>query len=319
VQGSLAIPFSGTGGGPFVVDPLYYARQVALGNTSNLNVFPIPPASPPTVRVSYPQTATAPWSQALAERFFLCQDDLVIPVPKDRSERPRQLMTDSNSPPRNVAVPWHAADGTAGTAPYLVRQAQGDYSWLCTVSPLAPQPDFVNSNTPYLNVGVGEYNSVSAAVFYKRNFNAPNAASVLPGDIGEPLGTATFSTSFPNPSLGGGDVTLSKPASSPPSGWPAFTPAWLDVKPNEWILLGGYTAPTSAGYQRYVLRWYRIVALGDITGQGSAATRPVTLAGPDWDLTTPAGAPSNGTPLTADVVLYRGVVDVHTTTMKLTN
>jgi hypothetical protein len=320
VPGSLAIPFSGTGGGPFVVDPLYYARQFAVGNTANLNVFPIPPTSPPTVRVSYPQTTTTPWSQPIAERFFLCQDDLVIPVPKDRSERPRQFMTDSSSPPRNVAVPTHPADHAVTSGTYYVRQAQGDYSWMFTVNPVAAQPDFTptppaTSPPPYLNVGVGEYYSVSVAVFYKRNFNAPNAPNVLPGDIGEPIGTATFSTSYPNPSLGGGDVTLGAPSSTP-SNWPntvTFTPAWLDVKQNEWILLGGYTPPTSQGYQRYVLRWYRIVALGEITGQGSAATRPATLAGPDWDLTNSAGAGA------ADVVLYRGVVDVHTTTMKLTD
>jgi hypothetical protein len=74
---------------------------------------------------------------------------------------------------------------------------------------------------------------------------------------------------------------------------------------------------------RYVLRWYRIVALGDIAPPGSASgftsnyTRPVTLAGPDWDLIGTGGS-MNGEP-TADAVLYRGVVDVHTTTMKLTD
>jgi hypothetical protein len=168
-----------------------------------------------------------------------------------------------------------------------------------TVTPLAPQPDFMSGaspGTPYLNVGVGEYYSVSAAVFYKRNLNADSATA----DTGEPFGTATFpaGTSATNPSLGGGDVTLSTASGSPAN--------WLDVKQNEWILLGGYTNSTPP---RYVLRWYRIVAVGDISGH----TRPATLAGPDWDLTNSSGA------AIADVVLYRGVVDVHTTTMKLTD
>ncbi len=193
VPGSGAIPFSGQNSGAFVVDPLYYAKQVALNNTSNLNVFPIPAvASPPTVRVSYPATGgTTPWPQALAERFFLCQDDLVIPVPKDKSERPRQFMTDSSTPPHSVAVPQHPADGSTSNPPYLLRQVQGDYSWMFTVTPVAAQPDFMSGaspGTPYLNVGVGEYYSVSAAVFYKRNLNADSATT----DSGEPVGTATF-------------------------------------------------------------------------------------------------------------------------------
>jgi Tfp pilus assembly protein PilV len=301
VPGCGAIPFSGQNSGAFVVDPLYCARQVALGNTSNLNVFSIPPAgasTPPTVRVTYPASLTSatPLPQLIAERFFLCLDDLVIPAPKDRSERPRQFMGDSSAAPKNVAVPAHAADGVASTAPYLVRQVQGDYSWLFTISPLATQPDFLSGaspGTPYLNVGVGEYYSVSVAVFYKRSFNAPNYPTL--SDISEPVGTATF---FSTPSLGGGDVTLNIVAGKPAS--------WLDVRQNEWILLGGYTNSTP---QRYVLRWYRIVAVGDI----AASARPATLAGPDWDLTGSAGG------LTADVILYRGVVDVHTTTMKLTD
>jgi hypothetical protein len=289
VPGSGAILFAGSGAGPFVVDPLYYAKQFALGNTTNLYVFPIPSGgTPPTIRVSYPATTTTPWPQPLAERFFLCQDDLVIPMPKDRAERPRQFMTDSSATPLNAAVPWYAADGpSAAKTPYLLRQVQGDYSWMCTVTPLAMQPDFANSGTNYLNVGVGEYYSISVAVFYKRSLNADSTTSA---DTGEPVGTATFVSS---PSLGGGDVTLT-----------ATNPAWLDVKPNEWILLGGYTSLTPA---RYILRWYRIVALGDITG----TTRMATLAGPDLDIANPAGG------LTADVVLYRGVIDVHTTTMKL--
>ncbi len=236
------------------------------------------------MRVTFPDNMSAnppPLRQALAERFFLCQDDLVIPVPKDKSERPRQFMTDTGA--HNVAVPTHPADQAVTTGTYLLRQVQGDYSWMFTVTPLAPQPDFTTGGspgTPYLNAGVGEYYSVSVAVFYKRTL--PTS-----GNNGEPVGQAAF---FSSPSLGGGDVTLT-----------AASPAALDVKQNEWILLGGYTNSTPV---RYVLRWYRIVALGDIA---AGPSRQATLAGPDWDLTTPA-----------DVVLYRGVVDVHTTTMKLT-
>jgi hypothetical protein len=229
----------------------------------------------------------------LIERFFVSQDDLTIPVPKDKSERPRQVMTvtDTNGVQHNAAVPAHAADALPYTiASTQVRQVQGDYTWMFTVVPLAVRPDFVYNNTAYLNVGVGEYYSVSVATFYKRNFNADSTTSP---DTGEPVGTATFSSS---PSLGGGDVTLQIAAGGPAG--------WLDVKQNEWILLGGYNASGA-----YILRWYRIVALGEI----SNLTRPATLAGPDWDLTNSAGA------AIADVVLYRGVVDVHTTTLKLPN
>jgi hypothetical protein len=322
VPNSLAILFSGqtTISGapqfspPFVVDPLYYARQAGV---AGVNAFPIPTASgtTPVLRVSLPfldpkSGKILPIQQPLAERFFLCQDDLVIPVPKDRTERPRQIMTDSSAKPLNVAVPTHNADAlpTQPTTPFLVRQVQGDYSWLFTVNPLATQPDFINTGvTPpaFLNVGVGEYYSVSTAVFYKRNFNPDSTTSA---DTGEPFGTATF---FSTPSLGGGDVTLSL-ASGSPAGW-------LDVRQGEWILLGGYAypQPQASGTtipRQYVLRWYRIVALGEINVQNKTLTRPATLAGPDWDLTDVSG--NFGT---ADVVLYRGVVDVHTTTMKLTN
>jgi hypothetical protein len=277
-----------------VVDPLFNAKQLALGIAANLafNVFPIPAGGGPTVRVTYPGSLSpvTPLPQALAERFFLCQDDRVIPVPKDKNERPRQFMTDSSATPKNVAVPTHPADGLAvgPTTPFLVSQVQGDYSWMFTVTPLAPQPDFTTGaspGTPYLNVGVGEYYSVSVAVFYKRTL--PTSS-----DNGEPVGQAAF---FSSPSLGGGDVNLT-----------ASSPTALDVKQNEWILLGGYTSANAQDpNRRYVLRWYRIVALGDIA---AGPSRQATLAGPDWDLTTPA-----------DVVLYRGVVDVHTTTMKLAN
>ncbi len=281
LPGSGAIPFSDA----FVVDPLYYAREAALGITTNL-AFSIPAGGGPTVRATYPATPTSltPLPQPIAERFFLCQDDLVIPVPKDKSERPRQFMTDSSATPKNVAVPTHPADQVVSSGTYYVRQVQGDYSWLFTMNPVAAQPDVVGPPA-YLNVGVGEYYSVSAAVFYKR-------ALPTPTDSGEPVGQANF---LSIPGLGGGDVTLT-----------AASPASLDVKQNEWILLGGYTSPNAADpTRRYVLRWYRIVALGDIV---AGPSRQATLAGPDWDLTTPA-----------DVVLYRGVVDVHTTTMKLTD
>ena len=326
--GTAAIPFTGTNSGAFVVDPLYYAKQWAstTASTTTLHVFPIPAGGTiPTVRVGIPLLGTptvAPTrpyylAQAIAERFFLGQDDLVMAPPKDRTERPRQLMIDSTATPRTLAVPVHAADALpyAPTAPMLVRQAQGDYSWMFTVCPLAAEPDFINGGTPYLNVGMGEYYSVSAAVFYKRNFNPDTALAAASPDTGEPFGVATFSTTYPNPSVGGGDVTLISGTSAT-----AGPVGWLDVKANEWLLLGGYTAPCAGGYQRYVLRWYRIVAVGDIAPAGTVAgftvpTRPVTLAGPDWDLTT--GALTAGLTVTADVVLYRGVVDVHTTTMKL--
>jgi hypothetical protein len=328
--GSSAILFSGqtTISGapqfspPFVVDPLYYAYAGQSG-TANLYAFPIPPTASggtPALRVSLPilvdpkNNIYGPLPPPLAERFFRCPDDLVIPVPKDRTERPRQMMTDSHANPLNVAVPTHPADAlpTQPTTPYLVSQVQGDYSWMFTVNPLATQPDFFNTNVnppAFLNVGVGEYYSVSTAVFYKRNFNPDSTTSA---DTGEPVGTATFAAgaSPTNPSLGGGDVTLSL-ASGSPAGW-------LDVRQGEWILLGGYAYPTPQAPSgtipaQYVLRWYRIVALGEISVQNKTLTRPATLAGPDWDL---YGTRGNGT---ADVVLYRGVVDVHTTTMKLTN
>jgi hypothetical protein len=326
---NFTIPFSGQSNGagsvqfagPFIVDPLYVARQTALGNTSSLYAFPIPPVAPSggsisTVRVSYAGNlgGSIPLQQAIAERFFLCRDDLTIPVPKDRTERPRQMMTDSHTPSLTSAVPWHPADGPSNaTAPYLTCQPQGDYSWLFTVTPMAVQPDggtMSSPPAPYLNVGVGEYYQVAVAVFYKRNFNPPNWSSS--SDIGEPIGQATFPAGISpaNPSMGGGDVTLGPPAGFP-TGWPQqFNPAWLDVKQNEWILLGGYVSPTPNGVTtpQYAVRWYRIVAVGEISGN----TRPVTLAGPDWDL---YGSGGNGT---ADVVLYRGVVDVHTTTIKLT-
>jgi hypothetical protein len=92
--------------------------------------------------------------------------------------------------------------------------------------------------------------------------------------------------------------------------------SYLNVKRGQWILLSAQNTAWSdslgVSIPLYLYRWYRIISADDVTNTTTAGvttySRNVTLAGPDWPLTT-AG--------TTYATICDGVVAVFEKTMEL--
>jgi len=332
-------------GESYAVDPLYVAEttKVSGASSSHFADFPYNPSNPGTrvvaglpVQTRWTRMQRVTWrgvglNQYLARSVFKWHDDLLFPVPPDESERPEQRLVKIN----------HAANYVQP----LQSDFKGDYSWLVTVTPLPEHPSAVPPTTlPYSYPENSPVYTVSVAVFYKRDMSAPHqyaAGQLMAGETpGERQVRVEFFTS--GTAMGGGDVRLYVLAGD------RGRPQYLDVKENEWILVSGGYQRTCYYYDDFndatypvsipvgVHKWYRIVATGEIViedangngtldaGEDSDADgvldppyREVTLAGPDWNVANWGVNVSGGSSNEALGALFKGVVGVFSTDMKL--
>ncbi len=259
------------GGNALVIDPLMIADQRAAAN-----LFPLVPspgiAVPRITLDANPDPQQRLWmGLAAAKRIFTWSDDPNIHRPKDSSLRPQQVFD-------------YAAAGGGGVdvGQGVRRQIQGNYSWMVTVSPamqyqggnIMPQPR--------------KRFNVSTAVFFKRDTGANPA--------GEKPGERLFDVVFRGAGYGGGDVELT------PATAPANLGQYLRVRENDWLAMLGVT---NANQQ--ILQWYRVAAVADRSGAGSAL---VTLVGPDWHVMNMQST---------QAVLLDSVIEVSTTPVELDN
>ena len=236
------------------------------------------------VMINFSPWATRPL--AVVEDIFTWHDDQIFSLPEDPEERPRQiaLWDDGNG---NV-VP-----GGSATASVLKRLAEGNYSWMATVTPILASDDFSapiappssastpagpfppfppdppfqpNTSTPlrYSLTGRIAGYEVSVVVFYKRNFECPRRID----DPDNPPQERSVCAVMVGGGFSGGDVHLivdPPPSTLPPQAWDG----WLNIKKGDWLMLRGLdgTPPwpiiDPLDHRRVVVKWYRVVAVGD--------------------------------------------------------
>lgn len=192
----------------------------------------------------------------LASRVFGWHDDLVIPVPADETQRPRQMFVNRSASGvvEGRTFPFMAGDGGPVRNP-LHGQDSGDYSWMVTATPTAEVVDFVSPNDPssspeqrypyHYSENAPRY-TVSIVVFYKRD--TPSPGDYAPGRTleDETPSERQAELMFIGTGLGGGDVllfTLRTPVddltfSTHPDRRDRRD--YLDIKENEWMMVSGF-------------------------------------------------------------------------------
>ncbi len=313
---------------PVVIDPLAISYQANIQALNALNGLPPGPAPPPlfpAFPVPAPgaafgqppvQLAAAPAIYRLtldSARSWPVEEPLV-PVgaaPIQTSFPLAQRLFSSNDD--LVFQPNGNSDYRPGTLGFTSPDFAGDYSWLLTVAPDVDdvfQQDMANMDRF----------TVSVVIFYKRDLNLDQSTTTLDVKKAPPermvfadlldASAQAFAagTVFPSGNnFAGGAVRLRTP--TPGTTTPTSTAAWLDVKPNEWLMLSGFMySPTSlppsvvtAPLPNFTqtpppvvapnfapvpfCQWYRIAGVGEtlpIAG-GGGWYRDVQLSGPDWN------------------------------------
>lgn len=295
-----------------VVDPLAVSR---LRNLADTFPFTLPPGSPmsplpgsPRVdRLTVRSSGTpGPISHLLAQRIFSTNDDVMFEFAPNAELRPRQV--------------YGGQLVTGG--PAVMPQYAGDYSWFITVTP--PVRAMLPSGNSMADLSTSRQFQASVVVVYKRTISLDPVGEVP----GERMVWADFTSGGGGTSFNGGDVRLRTNAN----------PKWLEVKPNQWILLtANMNDPRLASGVRPVGAWYRIRSVGegllDVTSPGGVWFIDVSLDGPDWttipglvpdansfDYSASMPAPYNfptGELPTAHATLVTGVVGVYEKTITL--
>ncbi len=281
--------------GACVIDPLYILRTISPSSTpadiaSQVARFPYVPGVLAMRRVfldvsdrgGSPVNFNVAVLADLSDRLFTWPDDVAFDLPADPQLRPKRLFD------------------AVGRGLF-----EGNYSWMATVA------------------GRGDGQAeISVVVFYQRDFSPP-ASPDEPEKPGERAIAWTDSANMVQPGVvfvgggwGGGDVRLQVDSVASSILGPAKSPAYLDVRENDWLLVYGI----SGG--QWVLRWYRVIAVaGEPTllnpsqppSNTNPWTRSVTLAGPDWRIDNN----NDGVVDNAWGVLCTGVVGVSTQVTRL--
>ncbi|MGD0898430.1 MAG: hypothetical protein ABR915_11380 [Thermoguttaceae bacterium] len=149
----------------------------------------------------------------------------------------------------------------------------GDYSWFLSVMQTSDPMRF----------------GVTVVVCYKRDFTAERAVQVP---------TSGFLDVSGGLALGGGSIQLGGPINDAPGS----ATLGIRVKANDWVAL--YSS--SSG----LCCWYRVLAISDL-GPAPNYVQSLTLAGPDWLVTTDPSKP--------DYVIAMGqsVIGAYSTTVEL--
>jgi type II secretory pathway pseudopilin PulG len=265
-------------------------------------------------------TAPRQLTASAAGNLFSSKDDLALDLP-DRADLPSVQR-------------WDVQDlgGTSGVVP-LARQWRGDYSWIITVAPstMAAWDALADGGRGY------DYN-VSVVVFYKRPISRVDLFATTSNELTE-AGTALWRqeravrAKVVSAGLSGGELLLERPlnASGTPADGLAASP--FDVlKVGEWIMLCGPHPASVDTNPRFVLQWYRVIAIdgegqqldavgNPVYGSGwdGVERRHVSLRGPQWPWQPAENGPGDDTNLSnwLCVGIFPGAVAVHTRTMRL--
>lgn len=248
------------------------------------------------------------WDVETAERMMRCGDDLMFYMPPDATARPQQYYPQATG---SVAL---------GTAPSLLRAAQGTYSWMLSVSPVV---DFQFNQ----RFGASRLYNVSVVVFQDRKLDMPDSATIKPTERYVDLVVSGSRNDLSGFGWGGGDVRLVFDSRLP------FE--YAEIKPGEWIAIMAHyrmkpnprMTALPGGATDYVsfpvCKWYRVIQVSPVLNQPNQ--RMVTLAGPDWpkindpmaNASPSAQARNPYDPQTIRAVLVSDVVGVYTEAIQL--
>lgn len=310
--------FNGQSG--FCLDPLLLSTvgapgQVEEKSARNLVIFPSLSVIQKAVGAAYTQVAmrrmslncVTPWVKGgraplpdVAQRIFSWHDEWVLDTPA-MQERPRQMFTFSTGQVREL--PYRTGGLTtalADTAFPLVRETDGNYTWMATITPnmgeiAAAGTAATTARSPDAFAATLRSYVVSAVVYYRRTLREPTADDEVPTERVLRVQRAVLGKG-----MGGGNLQLSLDAALSED----QKEKWLNIAPGDWLLLCGRVRRTS-----YVLQsWYRVLSAN--TAMAGPNSRSVTVTGPDWEV------PVAQTDLLM-AVLPTNVVGVYTTVVDL--
>ena len=266
----LYIPTAATGAGlgalpPVAIDPLMSSVAVVSQSAqTSLQFFPInkstgtPPVAMPRLTLATLYNKTPLVARALADQIMVARDDVIVNQPDDRSlPATGAVISDtSTNPPK----------------PY-VRDYNGEFSWLATLTPNYPYllpGESANPGDPnidplfFFKKLIGNEYTLSIVVFDRREVPR-STSSFTASSIGEEIVAVTQPAGV-TVNLGGGDITIKAPTDAQSQ----------LIRPNTWIMLArSDPSPPGLGFQ--IFKWYRILSASQ-----DGADVQVTLSGPDW-------------------------------------
>ncbi|TWT73440.1 hypothetical protein Pla123a_37750 [Posidoniimonas polymericola] len=272
-------------------------------------------------RPNSPSSYPNPISLAMADRLTAIPDDLVVDL-GDQADRPSQQ--------RVLTVDY---DGPSGSAPPVPgpRQAQKHFTYMLTVVPRT-----LEGRNALAFGGRNESYDVSAVVFDRRPLNRFNATDGFGGSEtlarSERFCIGTVVSSGAN----GGEIRLSYNKNDAPDvyfnkGIETQLP-WKDLEPGGYAMVYGPSPNSTPDRPQLFAQWYRVVAIDDQVTPSTSNVfvgPSVALRGPDWPWgeTSRAepgqnnvgdyGDPPSGVQDDLRVLIFDGVVAVHTRTMRL--
>ncbi|HVX63312.1 MAG TPA: hypothetical protein VHC19_22005, partial [Pirellulales bacterium] len=249
----------------------------------------------------------------LAAKIFQSSDDVLFNRPDDPTQRPIVSLPTATMPSQfstaqgdyswfaiidNVQRPWDPGlDGGWGVAFTGANPTAADDNQDKIIDN-ASEAGYPTGNPMTEDIALwatsgAELWHVSVVVVHKRNFQlTPTTPTDVPPErmcycdfLSAPLSPAPSNAVINNAGMGGGDAVLFVPSTL------ASSPDWLNVKPNQWVMMSawpnltapptGLTSPVRG--QLPIVQWFRISSVGEISQTSGGWQRPVTLAGPDWN------------------------------------
>jgi hypothetical protein len=204
--------------------------------------------------------------------------------------------------------------------------AEGQYTWLATVTPAATESSLGTADKRLYEVSVVVFCQRDMSSWQTMSTGLPSGFSVGSPDDPDKPSERVVQIGFTGNGLGGGDATLQCLSTEPA--------AMLEVRANDWIMVGGRQPLPAAPFFRNIFKWYRVVTADtEDTTAGNYRQRRITLAGSDWDWSTnwgygaagwrvdtnppPAGNNQLEPNDTAQAVLFSGIIGVYTQTIEI--
>lgn len=252
---------------------------------------PSPTNTWPIRRVTLQQANGWQMSPALANYTCGGTDDLSVELPK-RDDRP-------------AAQNWDLYRDSP-----MARQWAGDFSWMLTVLPTTNAARNGMASNPE-----GFDYQVSAVVFHKRTLPTSFPGSNIEASRNSAMERgvrAKVLTTSPN----GGELLLEKLSSTDDSTESPFS----QLKTGNWIMLCGPHPNSSDSNPKFVLNWYQVLSIDKETGGIDPNTqRVVALRGTQWPWQPATSITTNDLSNNLCVAICKGVVAVHTKTIRLEN